>query len=175
MKRLILMAGFAALLGGPGLGHADDELDPEARRPAWRQPAPLRAGSEQEALEPAEDDPHAGDPMPDRIRLYDELGQRAGRVERHPTFSNTLNVYDDYGKRTRQIRPHPVFEDRLDVYDESGRRIQNIRKHPVFDDQYDIYDERGRRVGSVRENPVIEGRYDIYDERGRRTGRAEAE
>lgn len=175
MNRLISTTTLIALAAcSAGLVLADDSFDPEARTPAWRQPAPLRWGGEREAygLGGDESDP-ADDPPPSRLRLYDERGLRTGRVERHPLFRDRLDLYDESGARTGRIEQHPLFEDELEAYDRQGRRVQKIRKHPLFEDRYDIYDSRGRRVGSVRENPLSEGRYDIYDAQGRRTGRAE--
>ena len=175
MNRLIFLTTLIALAAGSvGLGLADDPLDPDARRSEWRQPAPLRWGSEREAdgLAAEESDP-VDDPPPGRLSLYDERGRRTGRVERHPLSPDTLDLYDERGARTGRIEQHPLFEDELEVFDRQGRRVQTIKKHPLFEDRYEIYDARGRRTGSVREHPLIEGRYEIYDAQGRRTGRAE--
>jgi uncharacterized protein YxjI len=175
MNRLIILATLAAIAMAPAVATADDLLDRESLRSEWRERSPLRAYGEDDRDEAFDHDDDALAAARDRLRLYDERGQPAGRVERNPLIEDRLDLYDNRGARTGSVRQHSLFEDRLDVYDERGRRVREIRKHPLLDDQYDIYDDRGRRVGSVRRNPLLDGRYDVYDERGRRTGRVEAE
>jgi hypothetical protein len=173
MHRLLIISTLTVLGAGPGL--ADRVPDPESRGSGWRQPAPSDSETDRSDLELENRATRAHEPVPDRLRLYDERGHRTGRVERQDGFGGTMNLYDEKGTRTGRVRHNPVFEEEYDVYDDRGRRVQRVRKHPAFDDRYDIFDTQGRRVGSVRAHPWIEERYDIYDDRGRRIGRADAE
>jgi uncharacterized protein YxjI len=170
-----MIAALLALGAGPGSGWGDDALDSDARESPWRQPSPLRAGPFDGDFATAGDEADPGETSPERLRLYDELGNPTGRVERLPPgLSDSWNVYDETGMRTGRLERNPLDESRLNLYDTQGRRVRTIRKHAVLEDRYEIYDDSGRRVGSVRGSPFGEGRYDIYDEQGRRTGRAES-
>lgn len=168
---VLLIAGLAAALSLTVL--ADDE------RGTWSEPPAEEAYSDPWSTEyedpfanPGEETDESG---PDRLRIYDDLGRRTGRVEKDPIVEGSYNLYDRLGRRTGRVDEGLFRDDSFTVYDEKGRRVRDIRKNPSLDDHYDVFDTGGRRIGRIRESSVIEGQYDIFDEKGRRIGRVESD